>query len=414
VTVSSHPDLSSAEPSPLPRSVLFAINARIGGYGLDLNAIEALKLSSGGGFLGQAFGYANRQNVVPADRITSLRWHPVRLLSFLSPPFYYDAKKKYVDGVAARALATGKYDFFHGWAGNSVRCLRVANRLGLPSVIEIPTWHRDKGKRKPREKIELSRHARNAKFPETLFKSLLVSRQDSLEEYDLVDLLLVPSKCSARTFTAAGISEEKLCMMGAGVDTKLFQSEDPSNLPMKFSAERPLRAIFCGALIKRKGAHVLLEAWHRLALPHAELTLLGAVHEEIRPALEAFGGSSVKVQGFTRDVPGLLRQADVHLFPSECEGSAKTVYEACAAGLAQVTTFESGDVVQDGLNGLIVACNDVEALMAAVQKLYDDPALVRKFRLAARHRAENELTWDHFRERLAAAYRRAGERRRAR
>jgi len=271
-------------------------------------------------------------------------------------------------------------------------------------VLEIATWHRDKGKLKPREKIEISRHEKNAKFPETLFKGLLVSRQDSLEEYDLTDLLLVPSKCSARTFTSVGIPEEKLFMLGAGVDTKLFQPKDAGEVPTQFSAARPMRAIYCGALIKRKGAHVLLEAWHRLALPHAELTLVGAIHEEIKPALAEFGSTSVKPLGFTRNVHELLRQADVHVFPSECEGSAKTVYEACAAGLAQVTTFESGDVVQDGLNGLIVPCNDVESLMAAIRRLYDNPAKVREFSIAARKRAETELTWDHFRERLAKAY----------
>lgn len=395
-----------------PLSLLYSINARIGGYGLDLNAFEALKLAYARGFLGQALGYDNRQKEIPARLITSLRLHPVRLLSFLSPPFYYDAKKKYVDWVAARQLGTGDYDFFHGWAGNCVRSLRQARKMGIPSMLEIPTWHRDKGKLKPREKIEVSRHARDAKFPDTLFKGLLVSRQDSLEEYDLADLLLVPSKCSARTFTAAGIPEDKLFMLGAGVDTKLFQPKDASDVPAKFSADRPLRAVYCGALIRRKGVHVLLEAWKKLALPHAELTLIGAVHDEIQPALAEFGGPTVKPLGFTRDVHAILRQSDVHIFPSECEGSAKTVYEACAAGLAQITTFESGDVVQDGLNGLIVPCNDVAALGMAIRRMYDQPDLVRLYSAAARHRAETELTWDHFRERLARAYdlvlRRAG------
>jgi glycosyltransferase involved in cell wall biosynthesis len=412
--VTTAPDTQPDSRLLAPRSLLYAINARIGGYGLDLNAHEALKLSSRHNFLGQALGYGNRQQDIPGRLVTSLGWHPVRLLSFLSPPFYYDAKKKYVDWVASRQLATRSFDFFHGWAGNSVRALRMAAKLDIPSVLEIPTWHRDKGKWKAREKIQISRHEKNAGFPETLFKGLLVSRQDSLEEYDLVDLLLVPSRCSARTFTSVGIPEEKLFHLGAGVDTHLFQPKDAAEVPTVFSADRPLRVIFCGAVIKRKGAHLLLAAWHRLNLPHAELTLVGTIHEEIKPALAEFGGPTVKPLGFARNVHELLRQADVHVFPSECEGSAKTVYEACAAGLAQVTTFESGDVVQDGLNGLIVPCNDVESLMTAIRRLHDNPELVRKFSRAARHRAETELTWDHFRERLARAYSLVLERRRTR
>ena len=42
------------------------------------------------------------------------------------------------------------------------------------------------------------------------------------------------------------------------------------------------------------------------------------------------------------------RSAAVHIFPSTCEGSAKATYEAAACGLPQITTRESGDVVQDG------------------------------------------------------------------
>ena len=394
----------ASNPLREPRSLLYSINARIGGYGLDLNAHESLLLADERGYLGKAIGYDNRQEDIAPRFIKSLRWHPVRLLSFLSPPYYYDAKKKYVDWVAARQLRTGRYDFFHGWAGNSARSLRVAKASGIASVLEIPTWHRDKGKAKPREKVEVSKHEKNARFPEKLFKGLLVKRQRSLEEYDLADLLLVPSRCSARTFTAAGIPEDKLFFLGAGVDADLFQGEQGSTLPTRFSAKRRMQAVFCGALIKRKGVHVLLEAWHKLALPNAQLTLVGSIHDEIRPFLSEFASPSVIAVGFTRCVEEVFRQSDIHIFPSECEGSAKSVYEACAAGLAQITTFESGDVVQDGLNGLIVPCNDVAALATAIQSLYSSPKKIRQFGRAARHRAETELTWNHFRGRLARAY----------
>jgi len=399
--------------SGLPESLLYSIMARIGGYGLDLNALEALRLSSREGFLGRAVAFANRQGEIPPDRILSLRWHPVRLLSFLQSPYYYDAKKKAIDRVAARQLETGNYDFFHGWAGNSLCSLRAARRLGIPSVLEIPTWHRDKGKVKPRDKREISKHERNAGRIERMLPGLLVSRQESLEEYDLADLLLVPSECSARTFEIAGIPREKLFFLGAGVDVMQFEPPpDFHRMPAAFDAARPLRAVFCGALIKRKGAHVLLEAWSRAALPHAEITLVGSIHPEIREALERFGGPGVKAAGFQRDVAPFLREADLHVFPSECEGSAKTVYEACAAGLAQITTAESGDVVSDGLNGRIIPPNDPAALAAALRQLYDDPATISAMRLAARARAVGEFTWDHFRERLGRAYILAGEKHR--
>jgi glycosyltransferase involved in cell wall biosynthesis len=386
-----------------PKSLLYSINARIGGYGLDLNAHESLLLADERGYLGKAIGYDNRQQDISPRYITSLRRHPVRLLSFLDPAVYNDAKKKYVDWVAARHLRTRKYDLFHGWSGNSVRSLRVAKKRGIPSVLEIPTWHIGKVKVETVEKPEAPKPELRSR--EKLLRRLcVVTHQQILEEYDLVDLLLVPSECSAKSFLEAGIPEEKLFPLGAGVDTELFRNDEPAEMPQSFSAERPMRAVFCGALTRRKGVHVLLEAWHKLALPHAKLTLVGTIHREIEPFLERFGGPTVNAVGFLSCVDEVFRQSDVHIFPSECEGSPKSVYEACAAGLAQIATFESGDVVLDGVNGLIVPPNDVTALANAIRRLYKSPRRIFHLGRAARQRAEAELTWDHFRERLARAY----------
>jgi hypothetical protein len=64
-------------------------------------------------FWGKAVAYDNRQKEIPASFIHSLRWHPVRLISFLDRPYYYGAKKKYLDWIVSRQLATGRYDLFH-------------------------------------------------------------------------------------------------------------------------------------------------------------------------------------------------------------------------------------------------------------------------------------------------------------
>src|SRR6476469_1345662 len=132
----------------LPKNLLYSIFARIGGSGLDTDAFETLRASHRGGFLGRAVAYDNRQTEIPARLIYSLRWHPVRLISFLDRPYYYGAKKKYLDWIASRHLATGRYDLFHSWSGDCLQSLRVARKLGVPSIVEIPTWHRDGGKNK--------------------------------------------------------------------------------------------------------------------------------------------------------------------------------------------------------------------------------------------------------------------------
>jgi glycosyltransferase involved in cell wall biosynthesis len=383
--------------APLPHRVLYATSARIGGSGLDAVALESLRAMHGAGILGKALAFADRQRDVPHSLIRSLRWHPVRLLSFLESRYYYGAKKHYVDWLAARELERGGYDLFHGWSGECVRTLRVARRLGIPSVIEVPTWHRNKGKIKPpltkseRERANLRGRAR-------LLDSLLISRRQMLEEYELADLILVLSEKAAETFRIGGIPETKLFRHSRGVDVERFT---PGTRPGIF------RALFVGALIKRKGVHHLLEAWRRLALPNAELVLAGSMHEEITPYLERFGGPDVRVVGFTQRPEDFYRSATVHVFPSTCEGSAKATYEAAACGLPQITTRESGDVVIDGVNGILIPPDDPDALATALVRLHADPALGERLGKAGRQRVVENFTWAHFRARLLDAYRAA-------
>jgi glycosyltransferase involved in cell wall biosynthesis len=377
----------------LPKHLLYSIFARIGGSGLDTDAFETLRASYRAGFLGKAVAYDNRQSEIPAARIDSLRWHPVRLLSFLDSPYYYGAKKRYLDWIASRHLDTGRYDMFHSWSGDCLLSLREAHKRGIPSIVEIPTWHRDRGKVRS-ESAELASEP-VLPWRRRWKEELLLERERFVEEYNLADLILVLSEKAAETFRVQGFPEKKLFYLPRGVDVDRFT---PGERPPHF------RAVFSGALIERKGVHHLLEAWQRLKLPDAELWLVGSVHAEIKPYLEKFVDESIKVIGFAREPEKYLRQSTVHVFPSQCEGSAKVTYEAAACGLPQITTREAGDVVEDGVQGIIIPPADVDALAAAIQQLYDHPEMVARMSLAARERVVENFTWDHFRARLLDAY----------
>ena len=240
-----------------PRHVLYATSARIGGYGLDSVAHETLRGIQNQ--LGMAIAYANRADDLKSGKIVTLRWHPVRLFSSLEAKYYYGAKKKTLDRVASRLLRKGSFDLFHGWSGEALLSLRTAKDLGIPSVLEIPTWHRHKGNVVPlRTNAEIQMD--EAPLPQRWLNRLLVSRQQSLEEYELADLLLVLSEKSEETFLFAGFPKSKLFRMSRGVDVERFR---PGSPPPVF------RALFVGALIKRKGVHLLLEAWKKLRLPKA-------------------------------------------------------------------------------------------------------------------------------------------------
>src|SRR5438309_6810865 len=192
---------STGVPRVLPKSVLYSIFARIGGPGLDTDSFEALRASYRGGFLGKAVAYDDRQREIPARFIHSLRWHPVRLISFLDRPYYYGAKKKYLDWIASRRLESGRYDFFHSWSGDCLETLRVAQKRKIPSLIEIPTWHRGS------QRAEVS--GQTSEIRPTSWKSrFLLERERFLEEYELATLVVVLSEKAAESFRVAGFPDE--------------------------------------------------------------------------------------------------------------------------------------------------------------------------------------------------------------
>ncbi|HJT46302.1 MAG TPA: glycosyltransferase family 4 protein, partial [Chthoniobacterales bacterium] len=228
---------------------------------------------------------------------------------------------------------------------------------------------------------------------------MLLEPERFLEEYDLATLVVVLSEKAAESFRAANFPEERLFYLPRGVDVDRFKPS-PTRPPV-------FRAVFSGALIERKGIHHLLEAWHRLNLPNAELWLLGSVHDEAKPYLEKFWRDNIRVIGFKHDLENYLNQASVYVFPSRLEGSAKTVYEAAASGLPMITTREAGDVVRDGVEGIIVQPEDVDGIAAAIEHLYRHPEIVASMGAAARERVVNNFTWDLYRTRLLGGYERA-------
>jgi len=381
----------------LPRALLYSTSARIGGSGLDVSALEGIKAAAGGGFLGRAVGYANQQKDIPGARIRSLAWHPVRLLSGLGSARYYGAKKHYADWITAREVRSGRYDFLHTWSGDAVRSLVAARQRQIPSVMDIPTWHRNKGVTKP----FLTKTEREASLLRGMAgwkHRLLVSRQQMLMEYELATLLFMPSLCSAGTFLDAGIPEQRLHYTGRGVDLSRYA---PGTPPDKF------RLIFVGALIKRKGVHHLLRAWKKLALRDAELVLVGTPHPEIRQDLHDAASDSVKVMGFSPNVPELLRTASALVFPSECEGFAKVTLEAAACGLPLITTRESGDALIDGVTGRLVPPNDESARAAAMEEAWRERDRFAAMGVAGRAHVAAHFTWEHFRTRILAGYAKA-------
>ena len=156
-----------------------------------------------------------------------------------------------------------------------------------------------------------------------------------------------------------------------------------------------------GNLIERKGHAFLIRALALVAtrVPEADWHLAIAGEGVERPRLEALAHANgiaarVHLLGHRRDVADVLASSCVFVMPSIWEGLPLAVLEAMFAGTAVVASNISGipEVIEDGVNGLLVAPGEVEALANALQSLISDRARRKQFGEAARATARERLS----------------------
>jgi glycosyltransferase involved in cell wall biosynthesis len=85
----------------------------------------------------------------------------------------------------------------------------------------------------------------------------------------------------------------------------------------------------------------------------------------------------LKLFGHVDDMLPLLQQSDIVALPSYREGTPKILLEAASCGLPIVATDIAGcrGVVEEGVNGHLVAVKDSVELTKALLKLCEDAAL---------------------------------------
>ena len=134
----------------LPEALLYAIAAPVGGHGLGTTAAFSLRPSAEAGILRGVVAISSDRKWTGRARVRDLAFHPVRLARLLlDSGASMQARKQVVARMAARWIRSGGFDCFHGWSGEALDAFVAARKLGLPCLLDIPTWHRDKGERKP-------------------------------------------------------------------------------------------------------------------------------------------------------------------------------------------------------------------------------------------------------------------------
>jgi glycosyltransferase involved in cell wall biosynthesis len=226
--------------------------------------------------------------------------------------------------------------------------------------------------------------------------------EKELVEYADADYISIPSQYVKRTFLERGVPADKLVHVPYGVNLAHFHP-----VPKQ---DDTFRIIYCGSIGLRKGVHYLLQAFHELKLPQAELWLIGSLTGEMRPFLAKFSSSAVFHKGpFPEsELHKYYSQGSVFCLASIEEGLAMVLPQAMACGLPVICTTHTGgeDMVRDGQDGFIVPIRDVEALKERILFFYTNRDACKEMGYSAQQRVKSGYTWVDYGNRMIGEYKR--------
>jgi glycosyltransferase involved in cell wall biosynthesis len=194
-----------------------------------------------------------------------------------------------------------------------------------------------------------------------------------------------------------------------GVDSTRF---NPAQVDSSID-EREQVVVCVSGLRYEKGVDVLLQAWHLVyqQVPQARLIIVGdgGLQFQLECMAKALGiVNSIEFTGLQSDIPAQLHRGNLAVLPSRWEGMPNALLEAMACGLPCVATRVSGseDIIQHGINGLLVESEDYQGMAQALITLLCDPVLTRKYGQAAREAVERHYSLEHIMDRYVELYQR--------
>jgi len=210
-----------------------------------------------------------------------------------------------------------------------------------------------------------------------------------------------------------GISAHRVITLANGVDLERFEDVDGRDLITEFDFPHrwPLFAVL-GRLEPVKGQGYLLEclAQCRERGVHINLLLIGdgpdraALEQQVEDA-ELL--DRVRFAGFRRDVPEMLASIDVLVIPSRWEGLPMALLEAMALGRPVIAHAVGGigDVVEPGVQGVLVPAGQSQEMASAIAMLAGDVSLRQRMGAAARQRVREHYSAEVLSAQYEALYR---------
>jgi glycosyltransferase involved in cell wall biosynthesis len=260
-------------------------------------------------------------------------------------------------------------DILHGWAGYSLASAKRMKARGSSFLLERSCPHfllQEKILESESQKLQLRFDPKPKWWVERC-----------LQEYDLADVIIVPSMYSYRSFIEESFNPKKIVIVP--LDRPVLPAS-----PRKTSDKKTFVAGCVGGSIVRKGFVYLLEAWKQLELKDAKL-LLKADEKQLRqsPVLAKLLDecANVEVTGYFPDINDFYAQCDVFCLPSVDDGFGMVMTEALSNSIPVIVTMHVGasELIQGKKVGFVIPPRDSSQLAERLQFFYSNRDALKEF-----------------------------------
>lgn len=199
------------------------------------------------------------------------------------------------------------------------------------------------------------------------------------EECSYADIILVNSLWSKHALEQAKIPSKKIEVVPLAYEAPESAQNFLRIYPSVFSSERPLRVLFLGQIVLRKGIAAILDAAQILQNQPIEFWLVGCLGISKPPQ-----SSKLKNLRWIGSIPRSFtdyyyRKADIFLLPTISDGFGLTQLEAQSWKLPIIASNFCGNVVKHEVNGILLPTVTGESIANALLFCLKNPQTLQAF-----------------------------------
>jgi len=270
-------------------------------------------------------------------------------------------------------------------------------------------------------KAKLILHEHNQNIADTLSDKQAINILDSIDAYVAVSRFTYDFEITNKYPQY----KNKSCVILNGVNLEKFrpvweQREKAAAMRKKYGIENGIVVLFAGAIRERKGVHLLVEAFKKVAgrHPDAKLVIAGGDKDNLEAKDEyaiklkesaSVLGNKVVFTGYIppTEIQDIYLLGDIFVGPSIWDEAFGLVFtEASATGLAVIGSKRGGipEIILDGKTGLLVDPLNTDDIADKINMLIASPQLREQFGKAARKYMEVRFSWDRVANEIEALY----------